>query len=201
MRTMFLALAMVLVLSGSACAQSYGSYYPSEFLWGLSWNLGLPTGETKDYTDDFSFRGIGLEGRKFIKPDLTVGLSFQWQVFWEKVFGTTDQESFTVTGNQWRYLNLFPLLANVYKYWNYYGDFRPYVGLNTGAYIVENRFEMGLYQLQETKWHFGLAPAVGAQMPAGRFLGFFELRYNYVFKAGDSFEQSYFGFIIGVGLQ
>jgi hypothetical protein len=201
MRITLLALAMVLVLSGSACAQSYGTYYPSEFLWGLTWNLGLPTGDTKDYTDYFSLRGIGLEGRKYIKPDLTIGLSFQWQVFWEKVFGTTDQNGFTVTGNQWRYLNFFPLLVNAYKYWNDYGDFRPYVGLNTGAYIIENRFEIGGRRIQETNWHFGLAPAVGAQMPAGRLLGFFEVRYNYAFKSGDTPDQSYFNFIIGVGLQ
>ncbi len=201
MRIVLLALTMVLVLGSNAFAQSYGSYYPQEFLWGLSWNLGLPTSNTKDYTDDFSLRGIGLEGRKFINPSMTVGLSFGWNVFWEKSFETEPTENLTVSGTQYRYLNFFPLMANVHKYWGYYGEFRPYLGLNAGTYIIENRLELGLFALQETNWHFGFAPEVGFQMPAGRFLGFVNVRYNYALKAGSTPEQAYWGFNVGVGLQ
>ncbi len=203
MRVVLLTLVAILVLGGSAWAQSYSGYYPQEFLWGISWNVGIPTSNTKDYTDKTSFRGAGLEGRKFVKPDLTLGLSFSWNVFNEKSFRTDPVESTggEISGTQFRTLNIFPLLANIHKYWGYYGGLRPYIGLGAGAYIIENRRELGLFSLQETNWHFGVAPEVGILMPSGRFLGFFNVRYNYTTSAGMTPEQSYLGFNVGLGLQ
>jgi len=203
MRVVLLALLLVLVSGGQVLAQPYGDYYPREFLWGISWNLGIPTGDTADYTKSYlSGRGLGLEGRKFIKPNWTLGASFSWNVLNAQKFNTIQTEdNLTISGNQRTYLNIFPLLVNAHYYLGYYGDLRPYFGLNAGAYIIENRLEIGLYSTQETNWHFGVAPEIGVLLPAGRFLGFFNVRYNWTTDSGMTPEVTYWGFNLGLGLQ
>ena len=67
-------------------------------------------------------------------------------------------------------LGSFPILVGGQFYLGQRGGLRPYVGANVGTYAIERRVEIGLYALQETTWHWGLAPEVGFTFPVGTLL-------------------------------
>jgi len=90
---------------------------------------------------------------------------------------------------------------NYMFYLGQYGNFNPYLGLNGGVMAVETRIEMGLYAVQETKWHWALGPEAGFMFPSDRFLGYVSARYNYAFEAGDAPEVAYWSFQVGLGLR
>jgi len=174
-----------------------------EWTWGIDWSVSIPTGDTKEAIDKTSFRGIGIEGRKWIKRDTTFGLSASWNVFDQKGVETTEVPSLNgaVTGTQFRYLNVWPLFLNAHKYWGPRSGSRFYVGLNAGGMIVERRVDIGLTTVQDTQWQWGGAPEVGFLLPRGRFLGFVNVRYNYAFESGDFSAVSFLGINVGLGLQ
>jgi hypothetical protein len=191
--TMRLAGVLVLVWTTAAKAQ-----LPPVFV-GLSWQLGIPIGETHDYTPDVSWRGIGLDLATFVRPDVAVGLAFGWNVFFENTTSTLQYKGLAITGNQDRTLNVWPVLVNA-RYFpklGSHGDVQPYAGLNVGGYIIERYLAIGLTAFQETHFHFGLAPEIGVffQNPVGAV--FLNARYNMAFAAGGVPFQQFLSINLG----
>src|SRR5210317_876141 len=74
----------------------------------------LSLGETADFTDNFSPRGVDFEVNKFVQDDLSVGFVIGWNIFREKISGETfDYRELTITGTQFRDTNVTPLNVNV----------------------------------------------------------------------------------------
>lgn len=191
--TMRLAGVLVLVWTTAAKAQ-----LPPVFV-GLSWQLGIPIGETHDYAPDVSWRGIGLDLATFVRPDLAVGMAFGWNVFFENTTSTLQYKGLAITGNQDRTLNVWPVLVNA-RYFpklGSHGDVQPYAGLNVGGYIIERYLAIGLTAFQETHFHFGLAPEIGVffQNPVGAV--FLNARYNMAFAAGGVPFQQFLSINLG----
>jgi hypothetical protein len=196
MRAILVALALVLASSGEAKAQ--------DWWWQFSYNMGTPGGSTTDYIDNFSFRGIGFQGRKMMDFQNTWSLGFDvsWQVFNQENSGTTvvDEElRSAITGTAFKYINAFPLLANAHYYIGnrQRGSTLGFVGLNAGLYYIEQRTEAGLYALTSDNWHFGGAPEVGIAFPAGRTVLTGTVRYNVTAKAGGQ-DYQFWTFAVGI---
>ncbi|HET9235368.1 MAG TPA: hypothetical protein VFP10_14640 [Candidatus Eisenbacteria bacterium] len=192
-RLFVLVPGMLLVLAGSAAAQ--------EWLWGLSYGFSVPTGNTKDFTDDFSWRNINLEGRRIDENrKMSLGLIASWNVFFEKSNRTSELLSVpgSVTGTQYRYINSWPILANAHYYFGEPYGVRPFVGINLGAYIIEARTEIGLVAAAETNVHFGGAPEIGLAVPRGHQIWFLNARYHAIMKAGNVPSQNYLAVSLGV---
>ena len=103
-----------------------------------------------------------------------------------------------LSGDQFRYVNSFPLLANVSYFFGTQGGARPYLAANVGGYIMEHRLEVGLYALEETNFHFGFAPEAGIAFPVRpNVAAVLNTRYNYAFSAGSIDDQAYLSFSIG----
>jgi len=172
---------------------------------GVSWGVGIPTGDSKDFTSGTSFRGIAFEGRYERSRNYTLGFYVGWQVFDDKTAETaeisTDDGGGHVSGTQFRYINAFPLLVTGHYYLGGDGSYqatRFYAGGGAGMFAMERRMEIGVYAFQETKWHFGLAPEIGVHFPLGwETRGFASIKYNYAFKSGDKTE-SWVGFNLGL---
>lgn len=193
-----IAIALLLVLSTSVEARA------QDWWWQFSYNMGLTTGETKDYVDQYSFRGVGFQGRKMMNFQNTWSLGFDvnWQVFNEVDFGTEvlrEEGQSAITGTFYRYINAFPLLVNGHYYFgeNRRGTTTGFVGLNTGVYYIERRTEAGLFAVTSDNWHFGVAPEVGVGVPAGRTFLTGTVRYNWTTEAGG-YDYQYLSFIIGI---
>jgi outer membrane protein W len=184
---------LMFVLSASVFSQAG--------LVNFNYQISYPTGETSNYIDKVSFRGVGLEWRKGIDKNIQAGISLNWNVFNQVVNETAEIEDGHVTGTQNRTINSFPLLATGHYYFGKRKETRPYFGLGLGAYLIKERLGIGVYTIEESNWHFGVAPEVGVQIPMGydAMLMIFA-RYNHAFEANGS-EHSYLGLHIAIATE
>jgi len=172
---------------------------------GATWNIGLATGRMSDFLSEPSFGGFGIEGRRFLSDDFSVGASFSWNYWSEMTGDIIPLKHGALSGTQIRYVNSIPLLLNAHYFIGGRRDqFRPFLGVNVGTYYITQRLDMGVYTLQNDNWHFGLAPEAGflIEMSRGTYL-MATGRYNYAFDAGDTMagasknDLSYWGINIG----
>lgn len=179
--------------------------YAQQWYSAATYQISFPTGDTKDFTDATSFRGVGLDFRYAFQKSATWGFTLGWNVFNKRITETVQLETEnpgTVTGTQDRFLNAFPIMANIHYYFGKRGDIRPYVGLNAGGIWVLQRFDIGIISLQEDRWEWGVAPEVGLIFPVERdFAIMVNGKYNYAFTGkspfGTDINHSYVGLNIG----
>jgi hypothetical protein len=193
--------ALALVLLTPANAQ--------EGLSILSWSISLPSGNTKDFSlDNESFRGITFTYRYFPQPNMSFGLYGGWHVFNGETLETVevDHEEFqgAVTGKQWRYINSFPIMANVHFYSGSPGRTQLFLGVNAGGMVIEERLDINIWAIESSKWHWAVAPEVGVNLPLGYNAGLaISAVYHYAFSAGEklvgeSSKHQYISINIGV---
>ena len=188
------ALALLLTVGASATAQAQ-----QEQWWGFTYQGALTSGPTSDFIDQFSWRNVGLEGRKMVRENTSVGLFFGWNVFNKDLNGTTSLGAYDMSGFQSRFVNAFPMLMTVHYYPGERepGSRRFFLGTGVGTYYTETRAELGLTSVTLTKWHFGIAPEFGVLVPRFGGEGLLSVKYNYAFEAGG-IKHAYWTF--GVGL-
>jgi hypothetical protein len=167
--------------------------------WVLSYNTALPMGDLNEYINPMSFRGMGFEGKYEVAPNITLGAALGWNVFYEKrTKETIVKDNVSFTGNLFRYVNSFPITANV----NYMGGgdgVRPFIGLGVGTYYSYKRTEVSVIAIDVDTWHFGLQPEAGLMIPFGYNTSFyFSTKYNLAFKTSEVDALTYWGFNIGI---
>jgi opacity protein-like surface antigen len=166
--------------------------------WAVTYQPAVPLSNTKDFTDNFGWRGIGVDFKRQVKPNLTLGLSFGWQVFDQQTDDVVSAFGVDLSGDQFRYVNSWPLLANASYFFGTQGRARPYLAANVGAYLMEHRLEVGLYAIEETNLHFGFAPEAGIAFPVRpNVAAVLNGRYNYALSAGSIDDQAYLSFSLG----
>jgi outer membrane protein W len=184
---MFLALA-----AGTAYAQ--GSYST------ISYSMGFATGELGDFIGKPSFRGVTFDYRKLVQPNVGVGVSLGWNVFYEALdYDTYTIENVSLSGKQYRYSNHFPMLFAADYYLKPGEAFNPFVGLGAGTIYTIRNTDMNLYTIERNAWHFALQPQIGFMYTMNDVAAFTVTgKYNYGFAAGDLNEaQSYFSLNVG----
>ncbi len=166
---------------------------------GITYNTGLPLGETADFISKYSFRGVGLEGRWEVGNKLDIGFNASINVFYEAESGSFTEETTTLTGIQYRFLNAYPIMFTAYKGFGSSESFQPYVGLGLGTISANHRTEMGLWYTESNNWHFGMAPEIGLVIKGYRSADFLvSIRYNYGVKVSESRSVSFLGVNVGV---
>ena len=186
------ALALTVALSAESKAQE------GQWFWGMEYMVGLGTSDTKDFVGGgLSFRNFGIEGRYVASPNMSVSLYFGWNVFFDETTDVIRMGDLDVSGEQFRYINSFPIMATGHYYFGLPGGFRPYVGVGVGTYYVENRLDIGLSSIVIDGWHFGVAPEIGVVIPVDWHVrSFLNVRYNWMTKTND-IQPSYFTFGVG----
>jgi hypothetical protein len=173
---------------------------------GLTYDMSVPAGDLQEFSDEFSWRGIGLTFRKEVSKTMTAGLFFGWNVFHERTTETIEIERGAVTGTQDRTLNAFPMMVNAHYYLGDRGDIRPYIGLNAGGWIVLQRLEVGILAVEKDSFEWGIAPEIGTVIPISRDVTLLlNGKFNYAFTgeglAGNDFNLSYYGINVGFAWQ
>lgn len=190
-----LAIPLALLLSNGAQAQGPAWY------WGMSYGMASPVSDTKDFTSGTSWRNFGIDILAVVKPNTSVGVFFGWNVFDEISADVSSVGDFEVAGTQFRYVNSFPMLANVRQFFGTAGRLRPFVGLGVGTQYVKNRVDVGQWRFEDNSWHFSAVPEVGVVIPFGSDASWFlNGKYHYAAKASDR-TRSYFGFNLGIAWQ
>ena len=191
-RGFFLAACFGLLLASPAMAQDWWM--------GGSYSVTLPSSNTKTFTDKTSFRNFAFEARKMVKDNASVGTYIGWSVMDYKTTTTAEIEETAVTGEQYRYNNIFPLLINAHYYLGEAGRARLYAGAGAGAYVWERRLEIFTVAFDDYRWHFGFMPEVGVVLPVKwNTRAIIAARYNYAFASGSQPEQSYWQLSLGLG--
>lgn len=183
---------ILLVIVCSVAVHAQSSFF------GMTYDVSIPTGDTEKYISGVQWRGFGLEGRWYTSKNITLGFAWDWNVFHESSLETAELETGAVTGNQNRTINAFPFLFTAHYYLKGGSFVQPYFGIGAGTYFVKKRLDVGIFTLEEEKWHFGVAPEIGFLFPMD--LGFnilVKLKYNYMFESGDAEAQSYLGINVG----
>jgi hypothetical protein len=184
------------------------SYAQQQYYSGITYNLGIPLSKTKDFVGDLSYRGLTIEGGRFMNKNISIGGSVGWNLFSEQITDLIQLQSGAVSGTQRRHINSF----FIFGYGRYNFDFgrgskvKPYVGVNVGTYYIDSKFEIGVYEWINSNWHFGFAPEVGLIFPAGKHVELFtNVKYNYALDAGETLtgdsnnDYSYLSVSIGAG--
>ena len=190
---------LILIITASVSAQSLGN---------MTYNMSFPTGNLSDFIDKPSFKGFGIEGRWFQSRNLSLGLSFAWTVFDQRVGDpiqiVQDGVSATVSGTQIRVVNSLPILATAHFYTGKRRDqYRFYFGTGVGMYYIKQRLEIGLVAFETDNWHFGLTPEAGVLISLNRDLTMIvNGKYNYAFSSGEALgggdnQIDYWGINIG----
>lgn len=173
----------------------------SQGIYILDYTMSFGVGETGDYINKASFRGFTFEGREFVSENVSLGGVFTWSTFYEKLTDESfTEDDMTITGTQYRYLNAFPILFQAHYYLSTEDD-KPwiYLGCGTGAYKMIQRTDVGIWTLEDNKWHFGVSPEVGLYYPISGSTGInISLKYNYVLKTSETMDYSWFGLNVGI---
>lgn len=177
----------------------------------LNYQMSVPLGDLRDFTNKASFRGFDVEFHQFMGTDerFSLGAAIGWNVYYKdkndasgnfKFSGSNDV--YTITGNQYRYVNTVPMLA-IGRF--YFTDnntaVRPYVGLGLGTSWTEKRLEVGQFASTVSRWQFAMSPELGMYVPlSSQFALNFGAKYNYATKAshGRVPEMQSLTFNIGI---
>lgn len=188
-----LAIVLVCMLVSGAQAQ--------RSLFGITYDVSIPLGDMSDYIDKTSWRGFGLEGRWFYRPQITFGLDWAWHTFHMQSDETIEIENGAATGHQFRRIYASPILFTMHYYLQELDDRQPYniyAGLGIGTYWIEEKLDLGIVTITDSNWHFGLAPEVGLmyQVKYDTYF-YFNCKYNYAFSTSGSIDYSFLGLNVG----
>lgn len=201
---LLLAICCFLPLSNSL-AQAHHWYGAATY------QVSFPLGDTKDFIEDVSWRGFGLDFRYTVEKNVSVGFVTGWNIFYEQVDETTELTGSVpgaITALSNRYTNFIPVMLNAHYYMGEKGKMRPYAGLCAGGYYVDQEMQIGIADVINDSWEWGVAPELGVIIPVQRDLGVIvAAKYNYIFtdeavfegtQLERTFQNSYWGIAVGV---
>jgi outer membrane protein len=169
-----------------------------ESIFALEYSVGFGTGDVKDFVSTVSWRGISMDYRYFVQPNVGVGFETGYNLFYEeKPYDTYTQGAQSLSGKQYRYLHMVPVLAAADYYFEPDGQFNPFIGLGIGTLYSYRDVDMGMFTMEDDAWQFAIRPEVGTTIytPGIDFL--VALKYNMAFKANDTEAQNYFSLNLG----
>jgi len=168
-----------------------------------TWQVSVPVDDTKLFTDEVSFRGAGMDFRKTLTGGTIASVSMAWNVFHERTELETLQLEFgAVSGSQDRYINSFPIMLGLHQYIGNRRKTRVHFGVNAGGYLLIQTFRIGITEIEEDAWEWGVAPEVGVTIPmtTGAWL---EVNGRYHWSptpknlAGEDFSMTYYQLNVG----
>ena len=166
----------------------------------FNYAVSFGTGDLGDYISQTSWRGALFEYRGSITTNLMAGLDIGWNVFYEK----KDYDTYTLgnealSGIQYRYQNVVPILFAADYLILSEGDFKPYVGLGIGTMYSERSTDMNLYRWQQKTWQFALKGEIGLLYQVSYSSSIkFAAKYYAGFKTSTLDNQSYISLSLGM---
>ncbi len=171
----------------------------SQNLTSIQYSIGFGSGDLGDFIDKPSFRGVTLDYRKLVQPNIGIGIDIGWNVFYsEQANDVYTIENLSYSGKQYRYNNQIPALFAVDYYLNPDDPINPFVGFGLGTMYSRRNTDMGQYTLKQDAWHFAIRPEVGILYEVRPDVSFSVTgKYYMGFEAGDLDAQNYFALNFG----
>lgn len=123
----------------------------------------IPTGNTADFIGVTSARSGNIE--YFMMSDSRLG--FGGEIGFTSLFEKKPGETFTsgtlsITGTQFRYHNMVPIMPAAIYFFNEPGPIRPFVSLGAGVILNTQRIELGIFQERTSSIQIGIRPELGS---------------------------------------
>lgn len=167
----------------------------------LSYSIGFPSGDFSDYICDASFRGFSFTYSKFVKPQVAVGFTTGWNVFYSDLpYDTYTEGTTSLSGKQYRTNNSVPILATVDYYFKQDDKINTYAGLGLGVVYNRRNTDMYIYTIEQESWNFALQPEIGLEYKVDPKIALtIAGKYFYGFESGEiNHPVSYFAINLGV---
>lgn len=166
----------------------------------VGYSVGIPMGDMSDYIGKTSWRGFSFDFSKLVNENFAVGFGLGWQVFYEdNGYQSFVRETATVSGNEYRYVNSFPIYVTGHYVVSSQGPVIPYAGLGIGTIANNRDRDVGIFRFEEDQWHFALRPEVGLQFDLSySTLARLSVLYNHAFSAGELGSYSHLAFNVGI---
>jgi outer membrane protein W len=187
---------VAVVLLTVVSAEPVAAQRPGEWATSLAYSPVMGLGETKDFIDGLSWRGMTLDFEKGVTDSFTIGGSAGWHVLADESSGTSKFEGGAATGTAFRYMNSVPLLLTANYFAGRAGTTRPFIGIGAGTFWVENRTDAGVFFSEESNWHPGLMGEAGVSIQREDGTMTLSARYNYARETNDV-EHTYLTFSVG----
>lgn len=189
---------IIAALMGSSLVQKYTAQEATGIL-SLQYSAGFAVGDMNDFIKAPSWRGMTFEYHRLIQDNIGVGFEIGWNAFYErKDYATYTKDTRSLSGVQYRYCSAVPMLATFNYYFSPDQQITPFVGLGIGTQYTENYLDMGLYEISENVWHFGLKPEIGVNFNVNEMFAITMVgKYYMAFKSGDIGARSYIATNIG----
>ena len=176
-------------------------------IFSLNYRMSAPLKDSHDFISKMSFRGFSVDYHHFLCEHFAVGLNIGWNAYYKHLDYHTNNfmlngEKVTITGDQFRYLNVVPIMASL-RYQITKGDAAvlPYIGIGVGTNWAESRLEIGDFVAKEKGWQFAFAPEVGMIIPFSDTVGLnLAAQYQYSVKASGLPKLQDLGVKVGLAI-
>jgi hypothetical protein len=174
--------SLLLLTAGKLAAQEYYTM--------LGYNTAFAVGKTHDFMNDFSWRGYLFEIGGFIDRETSFGVGTSFSGFYQEQFNqyytTNDTKGNTTTvyGNNYRYLNMYPVYAIARRYFvDHDNEATPFAGIGIGGMSVRRELDIGSFPFVDKAWQFLLTGEAGLTFNFLRGNGLaLSAKYNYGFS-------------------
>jgi opacity protein-like surface antigen len=136
-----------------------------------------------------------------LNENFSLGIGGSWHVFYQNQGYTTVELSGTsaLSGNEYRYINAFPIMAIGRYLFKSQGIFTPFIGTGLGTAYVEQRTDIGSIPFESRAWHLAVAPELGGIIEVGyRTNLFVNARFTNAFRTRDMDNLSIAGINLGI---
>lgn len=173
----------------------------------FNYGMAAPMGDSHDFISKMSFRGLSADYHYYLSEHFAVGLSLGWNTYYKHLDYHTNNflmggEKVTVTGDQFRYLNVVPIMVGIrYQFTKGDAAVLPYAGIGIGTNWAESRLEIGDLVAKEKGWQFAFAPEAGIIIPFSDHVGMnIAAQYRYSVKGAGLPALQDFGIKVGLAL-
>lgn len=169
-------------------------------LMSVQYSVGLSAGDFNKYITNTSFLGMNFDYRNMVTPNIGVGIEFAWNNFYESLdYGTYTSGTASLTGKQYRYSFVAPMLLAANYYFKSSEKVNPFIGLGIGTAHSRNNLDMGMYTVEENVWHFALRPEAGLIYNLNPYMGLMATaKYYNNSKSGDISSRSFLSVNVGL---
>lgn len=192
MKKIFLAIALIGLFAVSQVKAQ-------ESFFAIEYSVGFGMGDTKDFVNTVSWRGMAFEYRYFVQPAVGVGFETGYNLFYEKKpYATYTQGTKSLSGTQFRYLHMVPILGTLNYHFKPDTSTDPYVGLGLGTLYANRDVDMGMYSLNQDAWQFALRPEIGVLISTYNADFIVAAKYMMGFKTSNMDANNYFTINLGI---
>lgn len=156
----------------------------------FNWQIATPL--STDYLKETSLAGGNFEYRRFIKPNMSVGIGFSWNSFEQyippKVYEKPDGSQALYTDFVHQVYTL-PMYLNAHYYFSGGDKLKPYAGIGLGAQYSEQDAYYNIFVTEEKNWGFVARPEVGLLFRTSNYFGLHaNIGFNYATNKSDAFK-------------